>query len=110
MLLSEPLLTCWAGADDSTIQRGTWFKSVDHDSSDYNEGSREESNDLKSLSDIVTAYRSPGSEESESKAKSDVLEPIEVQVDTALPQEEEFSFFLKKKDKKSKRAAFSEWS
>ena len=95
--LSEPLLTCWAGTDDGTIQRSTWFKSTNHDSSDYDEGS-EESDDINSLSDIVTARGSPGSEESElsskeiaeSKEKSDVPEPIEIQVDIPSLQEEDF--------------------
>jgi len=81
--------------------------------SSNDEGSGEESDDRKFLFDTVTEGSEHSSKEiTESKERSNVPGSIEIQVDTA-PQEEEFAFFPKKKEKKSKlakRGVLEGWS
>ena len=108
----------WIAADDST--RGTWLKSANHNSSDYNRESDEGSEDsISSLSDSSCRRGSLASKESElmsketveiveiveSKEEPDVPEPVEIIDELVPPSEEEISHFSKKKGKKSKFAA-----
>ncbi|KAF7503507.1 hypothetical protein GJ744_003658 [Endocarpon pusillum] len=92
------------GADDSTIQRGTWFKPANHHPIDEDEGS-DEGSDL-SLIVLPTVggkpLRNPRREIAESKEEPDAPEAFEGHLPLA---EEEISYSSKKKDKKSKVAA-----
>ena len=110
---------CWTGADDSTIQRGTWLKSANHGPSDDDEGFDEESDEgsevgVRSLSDSSYDRGSPASEKSEllsreiAECKEELDAPEAIRVPEAGPvplMEEEISYSSKKKDKKSRVAA-----
>ncbi|ERF76457.1 hypothetical protein EPUS_09371 [Endocarpon pusillum Z07020] len=113
------LVTRIAGVDDSTIQRGTWFKFANHDPSDDDEGFDEGSNEgsevgVRSLSDSSYDRGSPASEKSgllsreiaESKEEPDTPEAIEVpEAGPVPPAGEEISHSSKKKDRKFKVTA-----
>jgi hypothetical protein len=94
-------VTCWTGADDRTIQGSDWFKSTGHDSSDYDEGSGEGSDEGSGRTELLDKEIAKGIDDSN---VSEIPVPA---------FEEEISYASsKKKSKKSnlaaKRAAFEE--